>query len=82
MGDKQLKVGEKVHLAPFDGIGPPEVVEYRGQTGGLAVVIGADRMQFMVAAERLQARVAELEAENASPRTLADGALTATEAML
>lgn len=53
MGDQQLSVGEKVHLAPLDGIGSPDVVEYRGQVGERAVVIGPDRIQFMVAAERV-----------------------------
>lgn len=95
MADQQLSVGEKVHLAPFDGIGPPDVVEYRGQVGERAVVIGPDRIQFMVAAERvsripavgeeverLRARVAELEAENADFRTMVYGTIPTAETMV
>lgn len=47
-----MSPGDRVHLAPIDG-GEPEVVEYRGQIGGYAVVIGANRIQFMVPAERV-----------------------------
>lgn len=46
--------GDLAHLAPVGG-GEPTVVEWRGQVGGYAVVIGADRIQFMVPAERVTA---------------------------
>lgn len=50
-----MQVGDRVLLAALDG-GEPSTVEYRGQVGGYAVVVGADGYQFMVLIERLSAQ--------------------------
>lgn len=49
------QVGDRVLLAALDG-GEPSTVEYRGQVGGYAVVVGADGYQFMVPIERISAQ--------------------------
>ena len=63
-----MQVGDRVLLAALDG-GEPSTVEYRGQVGGYAVVVGADGYQFMVLVERISAQ---------PPKQARAAALTAT----
>jgi len=61
-----MSPGDRVRLTPIDG-GEPTVVEYRGQVGGYAVVIGTDRIQFMVPAERVSPLPPVVEAQTLPP---------------